>query len=99
MAHIAAVRRVLLQRFRRTVRLMLSPQLPASASTTADDAATAGAKLKGKAFQLDRDEQRVARRVACLRRILGVKPKRATPRQPVGKSFARQRSPPRPDHR
>ena len=56
-------------------------------------------KAKGKAFQLDRDEQRVARHVAFLRRILGVKPKRAAPRQPGGKTFARQRSPPRPDHR
>ncbi len=59
-------------------------------------------KAKGKAtrgaFWLDRDKQRALRRVAFLRRILGVNPKQATP-APVRTPCARQRSPPRPDHR
>ena len=82
----------MLQRFRRAARLTLRPifRFRRRGTTT-----TKG----GGAFWLDRDEQRVARRVAFLQRILGVKPTTATPRPPVSTTFARQRPPPRPDHR
>ena len=46
-----------------------------------------GGKAKGKAFQLDRDEQRVARRVAFLRRILGVKAEAGNASPAGGQNF------------
>jgi hypothetical protein len=60
-AHIAAVRRVLLQRFRRAARLMLRP-ITSFRKHHGGRRSNSGGKTKGKAFQLFRDEQRVARR-------------------------------------
>ena len=95
-----ARRSAMLQRFRRAARFMLRP-VTSFRKQRGGRHSGSTAKAKGKAtraFWLDRDEQRALRRVAFLRRILGVNPKQATP-APVRTPCARQRSPPRPDHR
>ncbi len=97
-------RRAALRRFMRAARLILRPVVSfhkarggrrGKATTTGKGKATGDAR----AFRLDKDEHRVARRVAFLRRIFGAKPKEARTPAPVRQTFARQRSPPRRDHR
>ena len=97
-----ARRFAMLQRFRRAARFMLRPVYSFRKQRGGRHSSSTG-KAKGRAtrgaFWLDRDEQRALRRVAFLRRILGVNPKQATTPAPVRAPCARQRSPPRPDHR
>jgi hypothetical protein len=85
----------------RAARLMLRPVVSFRKTRRRRGTATTKGKATGggRAFWLDKDQQRAARRAAFLRRILGVTPKEATTRAPVRQTIARRRSPPRRDHR